>query len=200
MNQRQGYAQQQVLQQQKCSDTGTLCQRKLRTAYKILPQSKSPVCLQVCLSTCLPVLISLSSPSSVSLRYCKDISEAWHKASWLLGNYSPRCCSSASSRWLKRILMQTNRKKITFFNVAMSLQSRGKVVVYPMNSNNVKLSYDVLQSRHTAHKEVGTGGGGVRRWGGLQIHPLLAVATFAISFARYIFHCSTLGKSKAQAS
>lgn len=82
----------------------------------------------------------------------------------------------------------------------MSLQSRGKVVVYPMNSNNVKLSYDVLQSRHTAHKEVGTGGGGVRRWGGLQIHPLLAVATFAISFARYIFHCSTLGKSKAQAS
>lgn len=65
----------------------------------------------------------------------------------------------------KNTYADKQKKKITFFNVAMSLQSRGKVVVYPMNTNNVKLSYDVLQSRHTAHKEVGTGGGGVRRWG-----------------------------------
>lgn len=38
------------------------------------------------------------------------------------------------------------------------------------------------------------------RGGGLQIHPLLAVATIAIAFARYVFPCSTLGKNKAQAS
>lgn len=47
---------------------------------------------------------------------------------------------------------------LQFFNVAMILQSRGKVVVYPMNTNDVKLSCDVLQSRNTAHKGVGAEG------------------------------------------
>lgn len=98
----------------------------------------------------------------------------------------------------KNTYADKQKKKITFVsNSLMWPRSRGKVVVYPMNTNNVTLSCDVLQSRNTAHKGVGeVGGVGV----GLQIHPLLAVVTFAISFTRYVFPCSTLGKNKAQAS